>query len=107
MYQYKATCTRVIDGDTIELVVELGFYVKTIIRGRLVGYDAAELFSGTNRELALEHKLYLESLVLNKKLIVETYKDKQSFNRWLVIVSHDKININEVMQKYINGVQSL
>lgn len=101
MYAYKAVCTRVIDGDTIELNVDLGFNIRHIIRGRLFNVNAPELFSGINRETGRIAKEHVETLVLNKELYVTTYKDKMSFNRWIVEVTDlDGNSINEEIETY-------
>ena len=42
MYEYKATVDRVVDGDTVDFIVDLGFSVKIKIRGRLAGVDTPE-----------------------------------------------------------------
>ena len=42
MYQYNAICTRVIDGDTIDARVDLGFKVWIECRIRLNGIDTPE-----------------------------------------------------------------
>jgi micrococcal nuclease len=42
MHEYKATIDRIIDGDTIDLIVDLGFHIKIKIRGRLKGVDTPE-----------------------------------------------------------------
>ena len=42
MYNYKATCTRVVDGDTIDAMIDLGFGVYTKKRIRLAEIDAPE-----------------------------------------------------------------
>mgnify|MGYP003663334188 CR=1 FL=1 len=34
MYEYKAVVDRVIDGDTVDFIVDLGFSVFLKIRGR-------------------------------------------------------------------------
>jgi len=100
-YVYKARCTRVVDGDTLELDVDLGFNVALTIRGRLLGVDAPELFSGTDRENGKLAKLFLENLVLNKDLLVNTYKDKTTFGRWLVEVKYvSGENINVLAENY-------
>lgn len=104
-YAYRATCTRVIDGDTVELVVDLGFRVSTTIRGRLLDVYAPELFSGTEKDKGEHAKKYLEELVLNKpNLFVKTYKDKQTFNRWVVelFIKNDvsAVYINEHMKSF-------
>ncbi len=41
-YTYRATCVRVVDGDTLELDVDLGFGVHKIDRFRLLGIDTPE-----------------------------------------------------------------
>ena len=43
-YTYKAKLKRVIDGDTVDLVVDAGFYISVHQRFRLKGIDAPEIF---------------------------------------------------------------
>tara|TARA_R110001592_G_scaffold7094_4_gene40040 strand:+ start:1447 stop:1818 length:372 start_codon:yes stop_codon:yes gene_type:complete len=42
MYNYNATCTRVVDGDTIDAMIDLGFGVFVKKRIRLAGINAPE-----------------------------------------------------------------
>ena len=42
MYEYKAKVDRVVDGDTIDFIVDLGFNVSTKIRTRLIGVNTPE-----------------------------------------------------------------
>ena len=42
MYEYRAVCERVIDGDTIDARIDLGFNVWTFVRIRLYEIDAPE-----------------------------------------------------------------
>ena len=42
MYEYKATCTRVVDGDTVDLQIDLGFSMTTKQRVRLAHVDTPE-----------------------------------------------------------------
>ena len=42
MYKYSAKLIRVIDGDTIDAIIDLGFDTWKKIRIRLVGVNAAE-----------------------------------------------------------------
>jgi len=101
MYQYNAVCTRVIDGDTVEVVVDVGFNIKHTIRGRLYNVDAPELFSGNNKDNARKVKEYLDELVLNKTVVVNTYKDRMSFNRWIIeIHSLNGQSINEQVSTF-------
>ena len=40
MYTYQAQVTRVVDGDTVDALVDLGFDIHKSIRIRLVGTNA-------------------------------------------------------------------
>ena len=42
MYIYKAKCLKVVDGDTVDAQIDLGFDTHKVIRIRLVGINAAE-----------------------------------------------------------------
>ena len=42
MYEYRARVKRVVDGDTVDFVVDLGFNIHTTIRTRLLGVDTPE-----------------------------------------------------------------
>lgn len=42
MYKYNATCIRVIDGDTIDALIDLGFHTHVKKRIRFYGMDAWE-----------------------------------------------------------------
>jgi micrococcal nuclease len=66
--------TRVIDGDTFEARVDLGFRVYSIQKFRLMGIDAPE-----HDDKATE---YLKSKILNKIVLIESLK-ADSFGRWL------------------------
>tara|TARA_Y100000004_G_scaffold80492_1_gene90482 strand:+ start:37 stop:372 length:336 start_codon:yes stop_codon:yes gene_type:complete len=42
MYEYNAKVDRVVDGDTVDFIVDLGFNINIKIRTRLVGVDTPE-----------------------------------------------------------------
>jgi micrococcal nuclease len=42
MYEYRAKVARVVDGDTVDFYVDLGFKVIIKIRGRLMRVDTPE-----------------------------------------------------------------
>ena len=42
MYTYKAKCLRVVDGDTLDAQIDLGFDTHKVIRIRLVGINTPE-----------------------------------------------------------------
>ena len=53
MYEYKATIRRVVDGDTVDVTLDLGFNILYNSRIRLLGIDAPE-----SRTRDLEEKKY-------------------------------------------------
>lgn len=101
MYEYRAKVVRVIDGDTIECEIDLGFYVKTIQRLRLLHINAPEIKGRTKLE-GEKSKEYLTNRLLNKEVIIKTNRNK-SFDRWLAEVfleeNGNTINISEEMIK--------
>lgn len=52
MYEYKARVLRVVDGDTVDVEVDLGFRIKIVQRCRLRGLNAPEM-KGATREAGL------------------------------------------------------
>lgn len=78
MYTYNATVLRVVDGDTVELNIDLGFRMWMRANCRLYGVNTPELNSSLDvvREKAIEAKEFVESKlkpgdkssILSKKL---------------------------------------
>ncbi|MDD5226084.1 MAG: thermonuclease family protein, partial [Candidatus Omnitrophica bacterium] len=59
LYTYRASVVRVLDGDTIEVVVDLGFGVRSVQTLRLRGIDCPELVSKEGQEA----KEFVESVI--------------------------------------------
>ena len=78
MYEYKCTVVKVVDGDTVDVVIDLGFDLSKKERVRLAGIDTPESRTRDAEEkvLGLEAKAYLtERLEGSEGLIVKTEKD--------------------------------
>jgi len=79
MYQYFVkNVLKVIDGDTVDVEVDLGFDLTKKERVRLGGIDTPESRTRDleEKKLGLQAKDYLKSLIMNAdKLIVRTEKD--------------------------------
>jgi len=87
MYEYKASVDRVIDGDTVDFIVDLGFGVHIKIRGRLAGVDTPErghsdwhLATDTCKDLLERAK---GSGPYEGKIIIKTNKTGK-YGRWIV-----------------------
>lgn len=95
-FWYGATLLRVIDGDTIELMVDLGFNIHHKMRVRLYGVNTPESRTKdlTEKELGLKAKKFTESWLTNHKWVfVNTIPNKNDkYGRILArIYSSDKI----------------
>jgi len=70
MYTYKAFCYNVVDGDTVDLNIDLGF--NTFLKGRvrLGGIDTPETRTTElmHKEAGLKVKQYVTDLILNKEV---------------------------------------
>jgi micrococcal nuclease len=83
-YVYKAEIINVVDGDTVDAIVDLGFKMRTTQRLRLLGINAPELH-GTDPELrtqAQKAKIFLQNIILNKEVLIRTTKS-DAFGRYL------------------------
>lgn len=88
MFQYKAVITNVVDGDTFDMDIDLGFNIHIHERVRLLDIDTPEKF-GEEKQLGLIVKEYAESKFLGKEVIIKSEKvdtaaSTDSFGRWLV-----------------------
>jgi micrococcal nuclease len=86
-YLYKATVTNIVDGDTIDAVVDMGFRLKSELRLRLLGVNTPELHSKdlAERTAAQNAKKYVDSTVLGKEVVIRTEK-ADAFGRYLADV---------------------
>ena len=89
-YEYHATVTNVIDGDTIVVDIDLGFSVVLSDQSvRLLGVDTPESRTSdkTEKVFGLASKDYTKSFVeaCGKNVIVRTHKsdDSEKFGRLL------------------------
>ena len=85
LYTYKATVLKVIDGDTIDLQVSLGFEMYHKARFRLIGVNTPESFGKSACEAGhAAKKFMIDLLPEGTVVIVATKKDKrEKFGRML------------------------
>jgi len=104
-YIYRATVTRVLDGDTVDATIELGFQVSVRERFRLLGINAPEIFSakvGTvEHQAGQKSKARLVELVENRTLKIKTEKSpSDKYGRYLVtIYLEDGTCVNDLLVK--------
>lgn len=90
MYQYNAVVDRVVDGDTVVCIVDLGFNITVKEKFRLARINAPEM-STTD---GIVSKTVLEEKVLNKKVLLQSEK-QDKYGRWLATISLDGLEINQ------------
>lgn len=97
---YRAQLDRVIDGDTVVLVVDNGFHNREHHSFRLRGVDAPEIFTKDAEEKRKGYliKAVVEEWFLNVNgcsseewnLVIKTEKDKRTFNRYIADILCEK-----------------
>jgi micrococcal nuclease len=88
MYEYKALVARVVDADTIDVIIDLGFGVHKTERLRIAGIDAAEV-RGPEKVIGKQAKAFVEKLILDRQVIVFTLQEKGKFGRYIADVVYD------------------
>jgi micrococcal nuclease len=89
MFEYRAKVKRVVDGDTVDFTVDLGFGVKIDIRTRLAGVDTPERghedwAKATNKCIELLQSVGNPSTapVKGTEVIIRTHKTGK-YGRWI------------------------
>lgn len=88
LFHYKAKVERIIDGDTIDVVLDLGFDISYRGRVRFAGINAPESRTrdAVEKEQGLAAKRYVEdwTSALDGKVIIQTtLDDRGKFGRIL------------------------
>lgn len=101
MYEYNCKIRRVVDGDTIDVDIDLGFDTwKCGERIRLFGVDCPECRSRDKEEKAagLAAKDFVKRLLHDGGAYTLTTKEKGKFGRYLgVIMLSDRTSVNAAL----------
>ncbi len=87
-YRYNARNIRVIDGDTIEAEIDLGFRVFRKDIFRLAGINAPERDKPSTSFLSMS--------IEGKNIVIES-KKAEKYGRWLATVFADGVNVNQAL----------
>ena len=105
MYQYYVRKVEgVVDGDTIDVLIDLGFDILFSSRVRLAGIDTPESRTKDLKEkaLGLESKEYLKKALKDAKSVViktEKMDSSEKYGRILgwIYVNDDTVSLNDMM----------
>jgi len=114
-YEFPVVISRVVDGDTVDARIDIGFKIIYEERIRLLGIDTPESFTSNKKEkvLGLAAKERIKELISQanaiprkrgrKDVVLKTSKDgKGKFGRilgeiWINTNTGDGVNINQVL----------
>ena len=79
MYEYSCEVTRVVDGDTVDVIIDLGFDISYKSRVRLYGIETPESRTRDKDEKVrgLMSKDFLVDMLGKGDVIIKTKKDKK------------------------------
>ena len=97
MFEYACKVLRVVDGDTIDLNIDLGFNIWHRGRVRMAGIDTPESRTRIieEKKLGLASKARLKELLKGQKVSIQCTKEKGKFGRILADVMVGDTNINK------------
>jgi micrococcal nuclease len=105
MYEYYVRkVENVVDGDTIDVLIDLGFDILFQSRVRLAGIDTPESRTKdlAEKALGLESKEYLKKQLKDAKSVViktEKMNSTEKFGRILgwIYINGDTVSLNDIM----------
>ena len=107
-YRYNVTVTRVVDGDTVDVDIDLGFgmvYKKQ--RVRMMGIDTPESRTRDLEEkfYGLASKAHLKKILKGQKVQLQSH-DKGKFGRILgeLFIGDSSFSVNQQMIKDCHAV---
>lgn len=102
LYNYRATVERVIDADTVEFTVDVGFKTYMRMNMRLAGINAPEI--GTDEGKAA--KRWLESkLPVGHTVTLSVFKVADKYGRYLAYVDYNGTDMNQELIKSGHAVE--
>jgi micrococcal nuclease len=96
VFIYRATVEKVVDGDTLDLQVDLGFGVFTRQRVRLMGINAAEKNTSDGKRAVAFAQAWVDKH--GPVFTVRTTKDKkEKYGRYLVTILSDVEELGQAL----------
>lgn len=105
-YIYRAKTARVIDGDSLECLVDLGFRTFSLVLIRLRGVWCPELREPGGQEARefvarlLAPTPYIEE---RPPVVVQSFRDRRSFARWVADVYIEGESVADLIIKAGHG----
>jgi len=84
----RAVCRHIVDGDTADFFVDLGWMQYAYVTVRFFDVDTPEIrgTTGAEREAAFQAKARVGELLLDRPVLLKTYKDAMTFGRFVATI---------------------
>jgi micrococcal nuclease len=104
IYIYKADLIRVVDGDTVDLVIDLGFDTLRKERFRLYGIDAPEMNTAEGKEAKAWLREVLKPLeaIYVQTIQLETKAKRDKYGRFLAVLYDELPTLIPIMREPIH-----
>jgi micrococcal nuclease len=100
LYVYRARVSRVVDGDTLDLDVDLGMEITKACRVRLLGINAPEMDSPEGKVA----KAYVNDWVSkHPQVLIHTVKDRrEKYGRYLATIGTEEMGVPTLNQSLLD-----
>lgn len=103
MYHYKAKVENIVDGDTMDVIIDLGFKMTTFQRIRLANIDTPETYSVKKdseeykKGMASKEHVMKRIAENNNMVKVETDKDTGKYGRYIgtIWLADSEVSLND------------
>ena len=100
--EYSAETHRVVDGDTLVFMLDLGFHLTKKVEVRLLGVDTAETYGVSHDseqyERGKEHEEFVREWLNEAESLTVRTHEKGKYGRWLgEVFDEEGICLNDVL----------
>ena len=93
LYTYNAKVVKIVDGDTVDVLVDLGFEVYKKVRCRLAGINAPEMSTAEGK---VAKEFLVTTLPLNTPVVIIS-REYDKYGRSVATIFAGEVNINQFM----------
>ena len=102
-YSYSSKLTKVIDGDTVDLVIDVGFHTLRHERIRLYDVNTPEMY-GIEKKTGIKYKEFVKDWFAKygNECQIDTIKDtKGKYGRYLGIIYNPAECLNKILNEML------
>lgn len=93
LYTYNAKVVKIVDGDTVDVLVDLGFEVYKKVRCRLAGINAPEMSTAEGK---VAKEFLVTTLPLDTPVVIIS-REYDKYGRSVATIFAGEVNINQFM----------